>query len=197
MAYGKRLKDFLHRSEESLRPVPKDLMSADEKELRQLEICRKSGKRWDEHTKALSALKVGDFVQLQNMTGHSPLKSDTTCVIMSNNGHSSYSVKILGLRTVTNRNRSTLRQIDPKSVSGVYDGIDSVFSIQGPALKPVLELTQQAVGEPGSHQDITVGVQKGLLKQKFQKVLSDHLRAKTSSDVSPEVMKIPALVLSS
>ena len=27
-----------------------------------------------------------------------------------------------------------------------------MFSIQGPALKPVLELTQRAVGEPGSHQ---------------------------------------------
>ena len=61
MAYGRRLKDFLPRSEESLRPVPKDLMDADEKELRQLEIRRKSGERWDEHTKSLPKLKVGDL----------------------------------------------------------------------------------------------------------------------------------------
>ena len=56
--YGRRLNDFLHRSEESLRPVPKDLMSADEKELRQLEIRRKAGERWDEHTRSLPELKV-------------------------------------------------------------------------------------------------------------------------------------------
>ena len=47
-----------------MRPVPKDLMSADEKELRQSEICRKSGEMWDEHTRSLPELKVEDFVQL-------------------------------------------------------------------------------------------------------------------------------------
>ena len=99
-------------------------MSADEKELKQLEIRRKSGERWDLHTKSLPKLKVGDFVQLHNMAGNSPMISDRTGVILSNNGHSSYSVKILGSRTVTNRNRSTLRRIDPKSVSGYYEGID-------------------------------------------------------------------------
>ena len=39
-------------------------MSADEKELRQLEIRRKAGERWDEHTRSLPELKVEDFVQL-------------------------------------------------------------------------------------------------------------------------------------
>ena len=43
MAYGRRLTDFLHRSEKSLRQVPKDLMYADEKELIQLEIWGKMG----------------------------------------------------------------------------------------------------------------------------------------------------------
>ena len=35
---------------------------------------------------------------------------------------------------------------------------------------------------------------KRVVKTKVQKVLSNHLRAKTNSDVSPEVMEIPALV---
>ena len=43
LAFGRRLKDFLPRSAESLLPVPQDLMSASEKELRQLEIRRKAG----------------------------------------------------------------------------------------------------------------------------------------------------------
>ena len=72
-------------------------------------------------------------------------------MVTSNNGHSSYFVKIFGSRTVTKRNRATLRRIDTKSVSGVYEGLDSVFSAQALALAPVLELTQQAAGEPGSH----------------------------------------------
>ena len=110
-------------------PVPADLMSSSEKELKQLEIRKKAGERLDLHTKSLPALKVGDCVQLQNLVGHSPLKSDRAGIILSCNGHSSYNVKIIGSRTVTMRNRSTLRRINPRSVPGYYEGMDNLFPI--------------------------------------------------------------------
>ena len=36
LAFGRSLKDFLPRSAESIMPVPQDLMSASEKELKQI-----------------------------------------------------------------------------------------------------------------------------------------------------------------
>ena len=93
IAYGRRLKDFLLRSAESLRPVPQDLLSAEEKKVKQLAIHQEAGKRLDLHTKVLPELHEGDYVQLQNLLGNHPLKSDRTGVIVSNNGFSNYSVK--------------------------------------------------------------------------------------------------------
>ena len=118
IAYDQRLKDFFPRSAELLRPVPKDLLGAAEKEEKQLGIRPEPGRRLDLHTKVLPELAVGDCVQLQNLRGSHPLKSDPAGVIVSNNGFSNYSVKIIGSNLVTKRNRVSFKKSYPKSVPG-------------------------------------------------------------------------------
>ena len=44
-------------------------------------IRREAGRRLDLHTKVLPELKVGDCVQLQNLLGNNPLKSDRAGII--------------------------------------------------------------------------------------------------------------------
>ena len=82
---------------ETLTPIPENLLSAEAKEQRQMKIRAETGKRLDLHTKVLEELEVGDHVQLQNLRGRHPLKSDQSGVVTSNNGFSNYSVKCLVL----------------------------------------------------------------------------------------------------
>ena len=56
---------------------------------------------------------MGDHVQLQNLRGRHPLKSDQTGVVTSNNGFNNFSVRISGSGFITKRNRATLRKILP------------------------------------------------------------------------------------
>ena len=83
IAYGRRLKDFFPRSAESLRPVPQDLLGAEEKELKQLGIRREARRRLDLHINVLPERKVGECVQLQNLLGNNPPKSDRAGVIVA------------------------------------------------------------------------------------------------------------------
>ena len=123
IAYGRRLKDFLLRSAESLQPVPQDLLGAEEKEVKQLATCQDAGKRLDLHTKVLPELHEGDYVQLQNLVGHHPPNSDRTGVIVFNNGFSNYSFKLIGSSRITKRNRASLQTIDPRSILPIWFGL--------------------------------------------------------------------------
>ena len=99
---------------ETLTPIPENLLSADAKEQRQRKSRSEAGQRLDEHTKVLPELEVGDHVQLQNLRGRHPLKSDQAGVVTSNNGFSNYSVKVSGSGLITKHNRATLRKIPPR-----------------------------------------------------------------------------------
>ena len=113
LAYGRTLKDFFPRNVESLTPIPGNLLSAEVKDKMQSKIRADAGRRLDEHTKMLPELMVGDHVQLQNLRGKHPLKSDQNGVITSKNAFNSYSVRISGSGLITIRNRATLRKILP------------------------------------------------------------------------------------
>ena len=47
-------------------PIPGNLLTAELKDKLQGKICADAGKRWDEHTKLLPELQVGETVQMQN-----------------------------------------------------------------------------------------------------------------------------------
>ena len=91
--------------------MPLDLLGVEEKELKQLAIRQETRKRLDLHTKVLPELHKGDYVQLQNLVGNDPLKSDRTGVIVSKNGFSNYSVKIFGSSRITKRKRASLQKL--------------------------------------------------------------------------------------
>ena len=69
------------------------------------------GKKWSEHTNFLQELQKGDIVQMQNLVGRYPLKSDHNGVIVGKNNINSDSVKVHGSNHVTVRNRASLRKI--------------------------------------------------------------------------------------
>ena len=97
MAYGRTLKDFLPRNVDGLTPIPENLLSADTKEQRQGKNRAEAGKRLDEHTKVLEELDVGDHVQLQNLRGRYPLKSDQAGVVTSKMDLQTIQLKCLSL----------------------------------------------------------------------------------------------------
>ena len=69
------------------------------------------GARWSEHTRKLPPLEIGSWVQLQNLRGRHPLKSDSSGVVIGKHNENSYAVKVNGSEVVTVRNRITLRRI--------------------------------------------------------------------------------------
>ena len=109
----KTLKDYFPSYVESLTPLPGNLLSAEVKHKMQSKIRAEAGRRLNEHTIVLPELMVGDNVQLQNLRGKHPLKSDQNGVVTSKNGFNSYSVRISGSGFITIRFRATLRKILP------------------------------------------------------------------------------------
>ena len=69
--------------------------------------------KWDEHTKNLKPLNLGDHVYIQNMIGYNPLRWDRTGVIVEAKPFKQYSVKVDGTGRVTLRNRKHLRKFIP------------------------------------------------------------------------------------
>ena len=86
------------------------------------------------HTRVLPDLKEGDFVQMQNLRGSNPLKSDYNGIIVGKKNVNSYSVKVNGTDRVTVRNRATLRKILPPvpihNLESVQDPVLSVPSAE-------------------------------------------------------------------
>ena len=64
--------------------------------------------RWSEHTKALTPLKIGDRVRLQNQTGNYPKKWDRTGVVVEVKQFHQYLVRIDGSGRLSLRNRQFL-----------------------------------------------------------------------------------------
>ena len=63
-----------------------------------------AGKRWDEHTKSLPELQVGDTVQMKNLRGIYSLKSDQNRIIVCKNDFNSYSFRVNGSGLIATRN---------------------------------------------------------------------------------------------
>ena len=86
-------------------------MTGEVKDQLQGQIRADAGTRWDEHNNSLPELHLGDTVQMQNLRGRHPLKSDHNGVVVAKHNFNSYSVKVNGTGLVTVRNRASLRNI--------------------------------------------------------------------------------------
>ena len=69
--------------------------------------------KWEEHTRALPPLKVGDHVYLQNLVGNHPKRWERTGVVVEVRQHHQYVVKFDGSGRITLRNRQHLRKFTP------------------------------------------------------------------------------------
>ena len=110
IAYGRCLKDFFPHLVSSLLPIPANLLSGEAKEKLQEKIRAEGDKRWSEHTRVLPELKIGQFVQFQNLKGRHPLNSDYNGEIVGRHNINSYAVKMNGTGKITVRNRAVLRK---------------------------------------------------------------------------------------
>jgi len=111
LANGRVLKDFLPRDISTLLPAPENLMTGVVKDKLQEGIRLAGGQRWSEHTKKLPPLEMGSWVQLQNLKGRHPLKSDNSGVVIGKHNENSYVIRVNGSEAVTVRNRCSLRII--------------------------------------------------------------------------------------
>ena len=154
------LKGLFPRQVSSLLPIPANLLSGVAKDKLQEKIRADGDKRWSEHTKVLPDLKVGEFVQLQNLKGRHRLKSDYNGEVVGRHNVNSYAVKVNGTNRVTVRNRASLRKIPPPVV------LHKPMTVQAPALSrpasgPRSEL---AVGSQGAVPSVPSMVTRSSLK---------------------------------
>ena len=111
VGFGRTLKDFFPRHVPSLLPIPENWMTGQVKDMLQEKIRKAGGDKWSEHTRVLPPLELGQWVQLQNLKGRYPLKSDNSGIIVGKHNENSYAVKVNGSGNVTVRNRVSLRKI--------------------------------------------------------------------------------------
>ena len=139
----------------------------------------------------LAELMVGDHVQLQNLRGKHPLKSDQSGVVTAKHAFNSYSVRISGSGLITVRNRVTLRKISP------VVQIDNLVFGQGQKAVQRPDGAQLAPGAgpelrprpdkalPGRRPDMTV-------RQSTGRASTDHSQAVGGAGGGPEEVRGPA-----
>lgn len=116
--FGRNLRDCLEFSlhlDKFSNPLYRPLWrnSWIEKETALRNRMHKCCERLNEHSRNLKPLQVGDKCYVQNMAGNHPTRWDRSGVVISNDGHDSYTLKIDGTGRLTRRNRRFLRKYQP------------------------------------------------------------------------------------
>ena len=87
--------------------------------------------KWEQHTKTLPALRVGDRVYVQNQVGNHPRRWERTGTVVEVRQFHQYVIKVDGSGRLTLRNRQYLRKFIPFK----KDPCDSLIESLPPALK--------------------------------------------------------------
>ena len=95
--------------------------------------------KWDEKTRNLKPLEIGDNVYIQNLAGNNPLRWERTGVVVEAKPFHQYTVKVDGTGRVTLRNRRHLRKFTPyinqtqtKCIPLSYNKLP----VEGPSITP-------------------------------------------------------------
>ena len=125
--FGRAIRDFIPIMPGHYQPHDtwSDTLALREEALRNRHM--KAAERLAEHTKRLPPLSVGDLVRIQNQTGPSPLKWDTsrTGTVIEVRQYDQYVVRVDGSGRVTLRNRKFLRKYIPVYSPKAKQTIDS------------------------------------------------------------------------
>ena len=110
--FGRQIKDFIPVHRNKYKPNQAWVKMLDQREKSQYDRNINMKKFWSEHTKALTPLKVGDLVRVQNQFGNNPRKWNRTGKIIEVLQFDQYRVKIDGSNRATLRNRKFLRKYE-------------------------------------------------------------------------------------
>ena len=111
--FGRPIRDFIPILPGRYKPHPtwQDTLDKRENALRNRHM--RSAEKWNEHTRRLPPLVVGNYVRLQNQTGPYPTKWDKTGRVVEVRQFDQYVVRVDGSGRMTVRNRKYLRKFDP------------------------------------------------------------------------------------
>ena len=111
--FGRPIKDLIPILPGKYQPHPvwKESLLAREAALRKRHIA--NHERWQEHTRRLPPLSVGDHVRIQNQVGNHPRKWDKTGIVIEVRQYHQYVVRVDGSGRITIRNRKFLRKYTP------------------------------------------------------------------------------------
>ena len=111
--FGRVLRDFLPASPGCYAPRSEWRLRADQREIAHARRHVKTQEALSVGSRPLSALKVGDYVSIQDQSGNSPRRWSKTGKIVDALAHDSYLVKVDGSNHVTKRNRQFIRKLLP------------------------------------------------------------------------------------
>lgn len=111
--FGRPIKDLIPVLPNKYRPhhTWTDSLRLREEALRHRHMIQQE--RWSEHTRALTPLRVGDRVRIQNQTGTHPNKWDRTGIVIEVRQYHQYLIRVDGSGRQTLRNRKFLRKYIP------------------------------------------------------------------------------------
>ena len=111
--FGRPIRDFIPILPGRYKPHPtwQDTLDKRENALRSRHM--RSAEKWNEHTRRLPPLVVGNYVRLQNQTGPYLTKWDKTGRVVVVRQFDQYVVLVDGSGRMTVRNRKYLRKFDP------------------------------------------------------------------------------------
>ena len=108
--------------------------------------------KWDQHTRSLPPLKIGNHVYLQNLTGNHPKRWDRTGIVVEVRQFHQYVVKVDGSGRLTIRNRQHLRKFTPFVTNSREDMIESLIPLTKTFDTPVSNIASGPTPPPPPQQ---------------------------------------------
>ena len=140
LLYGRALRDCIPTLAEAHKIRPEWRMVADDRERALAKRNLISMERFNEHTKELPELIVGDHVAVQNQAGPRPNKWEKTGIVVERGDNRQYMIRMDGSGRCTLRNRRFIKKIMPVCADAPLPQIQAATPTQLP-MSPVVNLT--------------------------------------------------------
>ena len=113
LLYGRQLRDHLPSFADALKIRQEWIQLAEDRERALAQRHLRSMETYNQHTRPLQDLKIGDHVLVQNQTGNQPTRWDKTGLVTEVLPHDQYLIRMDGSGRCTLRNRRYLRHCSP------------------------------------------------------------------------------------
>ena len=111
LLYGRQLRDHLPYFTDALKIRQEWIQLAEDRERALAQRHLRSMETYNQHTRPLQDLKIGDHVLVQNQTGNQPTRWDKTGLVTEVLPHDQYLIRMDGSGRCTLRNRRYLRTV--------------------------------------------------------------------------------------